>query len=589
LNRRTAFLVIVVICLVISVAFVLLLNNNQPARDDIPPVVTIIAPSPGEVLTGSVIVVLNATDENPVDMYEIYIDDQLKSTTQSYTWDTTTESNTAHSVRCRARDTSENWGEDTISVSVDNGGSNNAPRISVSSPHDGRVVSNTTTISVSVTDEENLIADIYIDGSYLTTANTYDWNTTVYTEGLHTIRAQVTDSGGLMDSDSIEVLVDNIESTIKPFSGTFKVMTYNIEESGFNPDWKHVVWEENPDILILEETGTFDDNGNSTLNAIVNQFNAYFVNESPYVGYCAQWIYYYTSGEAILSRFPVVSFNQIPVVPLDDGSDYDVTHDFIEAVVDINGTNVHIFGAHLKAMGGSNNEWKRERETEGIINYMDNLGDVPIIYLSDQNSFSPVDTGDLAPHGDLGYGPMTMILYPDDPTYGTYSSTVHNFTDVFRTLNPANPGYSFGHQNPSYLSRIDYIIVNSFFIDKLLNSTCGDTLSANTGSDHYSVDVFIQWNTTLIPAPASSKSATFIEAPPDSSGPANSRLDEETGPYLCRPVKNILKIQRSRMDISASQIQGILSIDGLRQRSWAADCDLTRLFTIVIGSKWTIT
>jgi endonuclease/exonuclease/phosphatase family metal-dependent hydrolase len=466
LNRRTAFLVIVVICLVVSVAFVLLVYNNQP----------------------------------------------------------------------------------------DNGGSN--PRIALSSPHDGRVVSNTVTISVSVTDEENLIADIYIDGSYLATANTYDWNTTVYTEGLHTIRAQVTDSGGLTDSDSIDVLVDNVESTTKPFSGTFKVMTYNILESGINPDWKHVIWEENPDILILEETGTFDDNGNSTLNAIVNQFNAYFANESPYVGYCAQWIYYYTSGEAILSRFPVVSFNQIPIVPLDDGSDYDVTHDFIEAVVNINDTNVHIFGAHLKAGSGSTNEMRREREAEGIINYMDNLGDVPIMYLSDQNSFSPEDTGDLAPHSDLGYGPMTMMLYPNDPTYGTFSSTVHNYTDVFRTLNPANPGYSFGHLNPSYLARIDYIIVNSFFIGKLLNSTCGDTPSAYTGSDHYSVDVFIQWNTTLIPAPASSESDTFIEAPPDLSGPANSRPNEDTRLSLWRPVKNILKIHVSWARYGTKDLQG---------------------------------
>ncbi len=549
----------------VSVAFVLLVHNNQLARDDVPPVVTITTPSPGEVLTGSVVITFNATDENPIEMYEIYIDDQLKSTTQSYTWDTTTESNTAHSVRCRARDTSENWGEHTISVSVDNGDSNSAPRISLSSPHDGRVVSNTTTISVSVTDEENLIADIYIDDSYLITANTYDWNTTVYIEGLHTIRAQVTDSNGLTDSDSIEVLVDNVESTIKPFSGTFKVMTYNIEESGFNPDWKHVVWEENPDILILEETGAFDDNGNSTLDAIVNQFNAYFVNESPYVGYCAQWIYYYTSGEAILSRFPVVSFNQIPVVPLDDGSDYDVTHDFIEAVVNIKGTNVHVFGAHLKAMGGSNNEWRRERETEGIINYMDDLGDVPIMYLSDQNSFSPDDTGDLAPRGDLGYGPMTMMLYPDDSTYGIYSSTVHNFIDVFRILNPTDPGYSFGHQNPSYLSRIDYIIVNSFFVDKLLNSTCGDTLSANTGSDHYSVDMFVQWNTTLIPAPASSKLATFIEAAPDRSGPANSRSDEDTSPYLWRPVKNILKIHVNLVRHGTKDLQGFERISPLHK------------------------
>jgi hypothetical protein len=127
---------------------------------------------------------------------------------------------------------------------------------------------------------------------------------------------------------------------------------------------------------------------------------------------------------------------------------------------------------------------------------MDNLGEVPIMYLGDLNSFSPADTGDLAPSGDLGYGPLTMMLYPNDPTYGQYSSNVHNFTDVFRILNPVDPGYTYGHQNPIYTSRIDFIIVNSFFVDKLLNSTYGDTAHADTGSDHYSVDVFIGWNST---------------------------------------------------------------------------------------------
>ncbi|MGV9103788.1 MAG: lamin tail domain-containing protein, partial [Candidatus Thorarchaeota archaeon] len=178
---------------------------------------------------------------------------------------------------------------------------------------------------------------------------------------------------------------------------------------------------------------------------------------------------------------------------------YDVTHDFVEAVVDIDGTVVHVFGSHLKAMSGSDNEWRREQETEGIINYMDNLGNVPIMYMGDLNSFSPDDTGDLAPMGDLGYGPMTMKLYPSDPTYGQYSSDVHTFTDVFRTLNPTDPGYTYGHQDTQYTSRIDFLLVNSYFNDKLINSTCGDTLTADTGSDHYCVDLFVNWNSTSEP------------------------------------------------------------------------------------------
>lgn len=266
---------------------------------------------------------------------------------------------------------------------------NTRPEITITNPSHGSTVSGVASITVSVTDDENITASIYIDGSSVATASTYEWNTTACPDGRHTIRARVTDSSGLWDSVSIEVLVDNVEPTPVLFSGTFKVMVYNIMESGINSDWKEVVKNENPDILILVETGVWDDNRNEGFNAVVSEFNSFFINETLYDGYCAQGVRYPTSGEAILSRFPITNFTQIPVVPLDDESDYDVTHDFIDAVVDINGTSVHVIGGHLKAMGGENNQWRRERESEGIINYMDNLGQVPIMYLSDQNSFSP--------------------------------------------------------------------------------------------------------------------------------------------------------------------------------------------------------
>lgn len=410
--------------LMISVIFTSSVTAAKPPGDTTPPVVTITNPSEGATISGLVIITFTATDENSIVAFEILVDDIVKSTTQSYDWDTTSETNAPHTITCRAKDNSKNWGENTISVTVDNGGST-------------------------------------------------------------------------------------------PVNDAFKVMSYNIEASGTNSDWKQVVKEENPDILVLVETGTWDDNGNYILNQVVDEFNTYFVNELPYTGYCAEAITYSTSGEAILSRFPIITFNQLLVVPLDDSSDYDVTHDFVEALVDIDGTEVHIFGAHLKAMSGAENEYRRERETEGIINYMDNLGNVPIMYMGDLNTFSPDDTGDLAPMGDLGYGPMTMKLYPDDATYGQYSSTVHTFTDVFRTLNPTDPGHTYGHQDAQYSSRIDYIVVNSYFVDKLVNSTCGDTLTANTGSDHYSVDMFVAWNSTtepdtIPPAQVTSLSATTI-------------------------------------------------------------------------------
>ncbi len=367
--------------------------------DDTPPTVNITAPATGVNVTGFVEIVVEATDDNVVASYEIFIDGNLKSTASAYLWDSRTVSNGTHTILAWCKDLANNIGE---------------------------------------------------------------YNITVYVENYVTI----------VDQDLI------------------KIMSYNIEY-GIDPDWIDVVKEENPDIVIFIETGDWDDNSDELLNQHIADFNSYFFNEKPYVGYTAQGITYSTSGEAIMSRFPITESIQIPVVTLDNGSIYDVTHDFMQWKIDIDGTDVYLIGSHLKALSGADNEYRREREHEGIINYMDALGEVPILYMGDLNSFSPEDIGSLGPEGDLGCGPLTMMLHPEDVTYGQYSSKNHIFTDVFRLLNPTDPGYTYGHQNPSFDSRIDFIIANDYLSDYLVNSTVGDTSTADTGSDHYCVDFFL--------------------------------------------------------------------------------------------------
>ncbi|MHA1576170.1 MAG: Ig-like domain-containing protein [Candidatus Thorarchaeota archaeon] len=413
---------------------------------------------------------------------------------------------------------------------------NQFPEVTIINPSAGAPLSGVVTINVSIIDEENLTASIFIDGQLLASSNAYSWDTSTVIDGKHTIRVNVIDSKNLTDVARREVTVDNVEPLATPFSGIFKVMVYNIKETGLYSDWEQVVQEENADIIMFVETGYWDDGVNEDFNAAVADLNSYFENEAPYEGYCAQDITYSTSGEAIVSRFPIINFTQIPVVPLDDDSFYDVTHDFIDAVVDINGTYVHMIGGHLKASSGETNEQRRNWESEGIINYMDNLGDVPIMYLSDQNSFSPFDTGNLTPQGNSGYGPMTMMLDPEDPTFGQYSSEVHNFTDVFRELNPVDPGFSFGHEGYGFQGRIDFIVVNSFFSDMLVNSTAGDTISADMGSDHYSVDVFIQWNTSSIPV-SHEMSTDKLEL--------NSEYDTNKIPRIDEPLVALVLIMES--------------------------------------------
>ncbi|MFW9834772.1 MAG: Ig-like domain-containing protein [Candidatus Thorarchaeota archaeon] len=393
------------------------------------------------------------------------------------------------------------------------------PVIAITGPLDNAVVYGAEAITFTATDNSSIQRyEIYIDGVITAVGQSYNWNTILVSDGQHNITCRARDEHSNWGQDTINVIVNNtVTFTSADFDPIFKAMTYNIQESGINPDWKEVVKEENPDILILVETGFWDDDGSKGLRNVVSEFNEYFVNEDPYDGFCAQGIAFSTSGEAVLSRFPVVYFRQIQNVYLDDATGYDVTHDFIDAVININGTEVHFVGCHLKAGGTAIDGDRREWENEGIINYFDSLGDVPLVYLGDLNSYSPVDNGTLAPNSsEAGVGPMTMLIEPDNPTYGQYSSEMHNFTDVFRDLNPTEPGYTFGHQFSPLLGRIDYIITNQFFDDALINSTAGDTPHAFTGSDHYDVDAFINWTTVanVTALKADRKISTIISSLP---------------------------------------------------------------------------
>lgn len=272
-----------------------------------------------------------------------------------------------------------------------------------------------------------------------------------------------------------------------------KFMTYNIEASGQNNDWKTVVKEENADIISFVETGSWDDNNNNLLKQYCDEMNDYFTDEEPYECVGTESIPYETSGEAIFSRYPIKTSNQITEVDPDGPVDtYDVSHDFLDVTITINNFDVHFIASHLKCCSGSENEVKRETQQEGIINYMDSLGSVPIVYAGDLNSFSPLDTGILSPEGNLGYGPVNMLMGTNG--YEDSDSEIHEYRDVFRALNPSDPGYTYGHQDEQYTSRIDFIFTNQFISDDLLNSTVGDTHTAFTGSDHYSVDMTIDFD-----------------------------------------------------------------------------------------------
>ena len=508
LKENRKYLAIITLFIILlsttSIVFLYLIfntsRNNSQEQDTILPNVIILSPIQDSTVSGTILIEMNATDANGISSYAIYINGEFRSGTISYSWDTIQESNGIHTILCEAIDPSGNTGSNSISVTVENGGGADTtpPIVTIISPLENSIVSGIVTITTIATDANGISSyAIYINDILRSGTDIYSWNTSQEIDGSHAILCEAIDPSGNNGSDTISVIVNNSVIFQEP-SETFKVMTFNIKESGEDlgyPDWKTVVQEENADIIMFIETGSWDDNSNIKLNQYVNEFNSYFVDEDPYIGYCTQGISYPTDGAAILSRYPVLAYNQIIHVPLDNTTSYDVTHDFYDVEVNVSGTLIHIIGSHLKAMSGTTNEQKREWEQEGIINYMDNLGSISIVYLGDLNSFSPEDWG-LNPQSGLGYGPLSMMVSPysnpdTEGDYSAYSSAIHNWTDIHRALNPTDWGVTY----PGiYNSRIDFIYVNQFLSSYIINSTTGDTAHAETGSDHFTVDMFINLN-----------------------------------------------------------------------------------------------
>ncbi|OLS20842.1 MAG: hypothetical protein HeimC2_35620 [Candidatus Heimdallarchaeota archaeon LC_2] len=267
----------------------------------------------------------------------------------------------------------------------------------------------------------------------------------------------------------------------------FKLLNFNIENSGKHPEWVDAVKDTNPDIMFLVETGAWVGSNDEEFLSIIDEFNAYFPNETPYEGVALNEPSF-TAGVAVLSRFPIVNFTQWQTSTLDDGTEWELNHDVMHVEINVDNTNIHIIGTHFPCCEAG--AVQRITDMEGLINYIDDLGPVPVIYTGDFNADSPLDFGDNAPtQSSLDTETIEMLLNSSHPA----ASTVHNWIDSYRILNPNDPGFTVVHD--IWSGRIDYNFVNDFFFDKLVNSTVYQ--SEILISDHRPVDLTINMNPEL--------------------------------------------------------------------------------------------
>lgn len=183
------------------------------ATDTSQPTVSITAPAPGAVVSGSAVAITTvATDDVGVSSVAFYVGATLLATdtTQPFSavWNTATVANGSHTLTAVARDAAGNLRtSEAVIVTVDNavttGPDTTAPRVSISAPLDAQVVSgNAVSVTAAATDDVGIASvQFRIDGvtvgAALTAAPfTYAWNSTSVSNGSHSIVAVARDAAG---------------------------------------------------------------------------------------------------------------------------------------------------------------------------------------------------------------------------------------------------------------------------------------------------------------------------------------------------------------------------------------------------------
>ncbi|HSX41279.1 MAG TPA: Ig-like domain-containing protein [Candidatus Saccharimonadales bacterium] len=183
--------------------------KNDTVLDTTPPTATLTAPANGATVSNSVAVNATASDNVGITSTELYIDGLLRSSAQgatlAFTWDSTKETNGAHSLLIKAYDAAGNTGTSTTStVTVSNTvptSDTAAPTVTITQPANGSAVAGSVTIAGTAADNIGVTKmQVYVDSSLLGSSTTNSvqlkWNTRKVRAGSHTILIKAYDAAG---------------------------------------------------------------------------------------------------------------------------------------------------------------------------------------------------------------------------------------------------------------------------------------------------------------------------------------------------------------------------------------------------------
>ena len=197
---------------------------STPTPDTTPPQVSLTAPLNNATVSGTVAVSANATDNVAVTRVSYFLDGSSTafsndtSIPYTSTWTSSSVANGNHTIRATAVDSAGNVASSQIvTVNVQNVVPDTTrPTTVITSPLNNTTVINTITINATASDNVGITKlDLLIDGTLAATDITipyiYSINTTILSEGNHTLTTMAYDAANNQQlSNPIVINVDNI-------------------------------------------------------------------------------------------------------------------------------------------------------------------------------------------------------------------------------------------------------------------------------------------------------------------------------------------------------------------------------------------
>jgi len=191
--------------------------------DAVAPAVSLLSPANGTSVSGTISVLVSATDNIQVTSVTLSVDGSAKSssTTAPFTnvWNSGTVLNGTHTLTVTAKDAKGNSSSSSVQVSVNNitVGDITAPDVNITSPGNGTSYDANTTLNISTSASDNVAVtslNISIDGTVVagssSSSQSYTWNLSTAGSGLHTISSTAKDAAGNQTIKSVTVTINTV-------------------------------------------------------------------------------------------------------------------------------------------------------------------------------------------------------------------------------------------------------------------------------------------------------------------------------------------------------------------------------------------